>query len=94
MPVGYSRQFNAVRRSCAVPALSHPEWPPEVGCRRCEALRIDSRTSHGHDALRPTSNMYFRCIGSGVVAEAIEHTCRICGTTWTQHRSAASLFVS
>ncbi len=73
---------------------AHPKPSETVLCRQCEALRIDSRNSHGHDALHPISRMYFRCIGSGMLAEAMEHRCGTCRTTWTKHKSAASLFVS
>ncbi len=73
------------------PAMKRPET---VLCRQCEALRSDARTSHGHDALHPISGMYFRLVASGELTEASEHKCRICSTRWTQHRSAASLFVS
>ncbi|RDK05849.1 hypothetical protein DN412_34655 [Cupriavidus lacunae] len=71
-----------------------PKSPETVLCTKCETLRIDSLSSHGHDALHPISGIHFRCIGSGVLVEAIEHECRICCTTWTRHRSASSLFVS
>ncbi|MBP0620460.1 hypothetical protein [Cupriavidus consociatus] len=75
---------------------SKPAMKPAetVLCRQCEALRSDARTSHGHDALHPLSAMYFRLVASGVLTEACEHKCRICSTRWTQHRPAASLFVS
>ena len=68
--------------------------PETVLCRQCVALRTDALNSRGHDALHPMSETYFRWIGGGVLAEAIEHACRTCSTTWTQHKSAANLFVS
>jgi hypothetical protein len=83
------------RRSHVTEAVNQTRKPPEtVLCRKCEGLRIDSRNSCGHDALHPISEMYFRLVGNGVLIEAIEHKCDICSTSWTLHRSTASLFAS
>ncbi|WP_434034748.1 hypothetical protein [Cupriavidus sp. a3] len=66
--------------------------PPAALCRHCEGLQRDSHCATGHSALHPISGKYFRCIGMGILSEAQGYECRVCKTTWAQHRNMANPF--
>jgi hypothetical protein len=84
-----ARNSRSVEQCGAIKTL-----PERLCCARCEALRVDPHNFHGHDALRPTSQVVFRPVGSSLLTQTIEHQCNICRTEWTRHKSAASLFVN